>query len=630
MRNHLAGLSNTALVAAMILAGLGAGMAHGQGLLIAEVRVEGAGYVSADIVLDAVKDVLKPGTELTKEKATEAEKNIMRLGYYDRVTISQRVIAEGRIRVIITVVERQRIEKILFVGNTVLSDDKLLGVIKSKPGGLVDRRLVERDAARIQEAYTKAGYFAQVTHADVDNFGVLTFVIQEARIEAIKVSGLRKTEEWVVRRQVNLKIGELFRDRRVTENIRRISDLQIFETVESDIQQGVLDPMSVIVEFKIKEGRTGQAQLALAYSSLDDLVMMISVQENNFRGEAERATVSLELFGRTSYDLSYVEPYWDSKDTSLEFSLFDTERHRRFVGGAAISTADDQFEERRTGGSVRVSRPLDTEKRQRASIRFRTEEVSSSFFQGVRAVEPLSASAVHSAYTPWWSRNRREEAVDNPDLYPDVPEPGDMLGPVIVAAPLHPGGRLTSLTLGYTNDLRDSRLDPHRGAFTSLSAELAGSFLGGEADFRKLQGEYRRYVPVRGRQDVVAFRFLGGTSFGDLPLFESFSVGGANTLRGYEEDRYRGESIVLGSAEYRYRLNETFTLVGFVDVGDAFGGEFATTVPGFSVPAEDDSFSAHVGVGAGMRVVTPIGPLRLDFGWGEDGSETHFSFGHVF
>jgi len=77
-------------------------------------------------------------------------------------------------------------------------------------------------------------------------------------------------------------------------------------------------------------------------------------------------------------------------------------------------------------------------------------------------------------------------------------------------------------------------------------------------------------------------------------------------------------------------LNESLTLVGFVDVGDAYGGNFPTVVPGFSVPAEDQSFEPHVGIGVGARIVTPVGPFRIDIGWGEDGSQAHVNFGHTF
>ncbi|MEN6345562.1 MAG: BamA/TamA family outer membrane protein [Armatimonadia bacterium] len=615
----------TALVGLLMLGGLA--QAQTAAPLISEVRVDGAGYVSADFVRDVVKGILAVGMTLTPEKIAAAEKEIAKQGYYDKVTISQRVTPTG-VQVIITVVEKKRIEKILFVGNTVMSDEKLLGIIKSQPGGLVDNRLAERDAARIQETYTKAGYFAQVSRAEVDNFGVLTFVIEEARVEAVKISGLKRTKEHVVKRQINLKPGELFQDRRVTENIHRIYDLGIFKNVTSDVLQGQVDPVrGVIIEFKIEEGRTGQAQLALAYSNLDNLVMMVSWQENNFRGEAEKASVSCELFGRTSYDVSYVEPYWDEKGTSLELSIFDTERRRQFVGGAAVSTANDKFDERREGGSIRLSRPLDEEGRNRVSLRFRSEKVSSSYFQGTRTLAPVSTTGVDTQSTNY--TDYADVPVDNPDLLPDTPEPGDINGPLVVAAPLHPGGRLSSLTFGYTNDLRDSRSNTTRGAYSSFSAEVAGSFFGGETSFRKVQGEHRRYYTVR-EKDVLALRVMGGISIGDLPLFESYSVGGANTLRGYEEDRFRGKRMLLGTVEYRHPLSASLSIVGFVDAGDAFGGRFDTPVPGFTVTAEDEGFSSHVGAGVGMRVDTPLGPLRLDFGWGDEGSQAHFSFGQTF
>jgi outer membrane protein insertion porin family len=354
------------------------------------------------------------------------------------------------------------------------------------------------------------------------------------------------------------------------------------------------------------------------------------LQENNFRGEGEKAAISVELFGRTSYDLSWSEPYWDEKDTSVEVNLFDTERRRRFSGGVAVSLGDDKFDERRSGGSLRFSRPLDTEKRKRGSVTFRTEKVSSSSYQGLRTLASVqTAGAVSPASTNWWQQTSYAPN-DNANLYRDTPGPGDTLGPVVVAAPIHPGGRLSSIALGYSTDFRDSRLNAPRGTYTSLTTEFAGALLGGDEDFTKVQAEHRRYYPVRGGKDVIAFRLQAGFSLGDIPLFESYSVGGANSLRGYEEDRFRGERMFLGSAEYRHPINDNLSLVGFVDVGDAFGGNFPTVIPGFNLPSEDQSLQAHVGAGVGMRVKTPLGPLRLDFGWGDDGNQAHFSFGQAF
>ncbi len=93
-------------------------------------------------------------------------------------------------------------------------------------------------------------------------------------------------------------------------------------------------------------------------------------------------------------------------------------------------------------------------------------------------------------------------------------------------------------------------------------------------------------------------------------------MGGARSLRGYEQDRFRGESVALFNAEYRYGLSKSLTLVGFMDAGDAFGGVFRTEVPGFDIGANDQNLNVHVGVGFGIRAITPMGPLRLDFGFG--------------
>lgn len=617
---------------AAVLGAVG-GVAHGQPApLISEVRVEGAGYVSADAVRDAVKDLLKPGQPYSVQKVMEAQQLIMKMGYYDQVTVAPKLVTEG-LQVVITVVEKRRIERVIFVGNTALSAQQLLAVVKSHPGRLVNRKLIGEDANLIQEAYKNAGYQCLVPYAEPDNFGVVTFVIDESRIESVKITGLKRTKEWVVRRVINLRAGELFQVSRVAENARRIRDMQLFKDLKVATPPGNLDPQrGVIVEFIVEEeAKTRGVSVALSYQSLDHLVLSLSVQEANFRGRAERATVSVDLLGRTSYDLTYEEPYLDQHNTDMKISLYDTEQRRRFVGGIAISTAEDRFEERRSGGSVNFARPLDPDMHTAATVGFRSERVYSSTFQALRIVSPEGVrTASTSAPSDWWGNTNTRQGNDNPNLYPDVAGPGDTIGPDVVAAPLHPQGRLNSVSLGYTTDFRDSRYNATRGQFSRISTEIAGGFLGSDVSFQKLQLEHRRYYPVRHGTDVIALRALAGISFGDLPLFESFSVGGANSLRGYEEDRFRGNRMFLGTVEYRHPVSDSLSVVGFLDVGDAYGGTFHTVMPGFVLSAEDQSAKPHAAAGVGIRVKTPIGPLRLDFGWGSEGNQAHFSVGEAF
>ncbi len=601
-------------------------------VLISAVRVAGNEYISADAILDEVKDILKIGEAYTEQKATAARQTIMDMGYFDEVAIAYEV-AEAGVEVIITIVEKQRIEEIVFVGNTVIDDQTLAEAIFSEIGHIIDNNIIRRDVRRIEDCYAKEGHIAHISEAVADDFGVLTFVINEARVEEVVIEGLKKTKEWVVRRQIHTTPGELFQEQRIGKDIQRIFNMGIFEDVKLDLRPGEQEPTKAVQPvIQITEKPTGMASVAAAYSDLDEFVMMLSIQENNLRGRAERAVVNLELFGRTSYDVSFFEPYLDARDTSLNVKVFDTERQRRFTGGAAVALPDEEFRERRTGATLKLARP--TSASQKVSISLRTEEVSSSFFQGTRSLGPAvgvgpAAAAPQQASDDRW-RGGRSPVPDNPQLDPDKPGPGDVVGPIVVAAPLHPGGRVNSITLGWTKDTRDIITKPTQGGFRALTWEAAGGFMGGGESFQQYQIDQRRYFSMPNGRDVVAVRLLLGLSTGNVPLFDSYSAGGARTLRGYEQDRYRGEKLVLLNAEYRYRMSESLTLVGFVDVGDAFGGKFPTIVPGFDVPAEDQDFNMHVGAGGGIRAETPLGPLRLDFGFGEDGSQVHFGFGHTF
>jgi len=462
----------------------------------------------------------------------------------------------------------------------------------------------------------------------VDKFGVLTFIINEAHIERIDVKGLKRTKEWVVRRQIHTKPGALFREQDVAADIKRIFDLNIFENVTSDIRAGEEDPLSgVIVQLNVKEKPTGQASFALAYSNLDNLVVMLSVQDSNLRGQAERASANVEMFGRTSFDVRYYEPFLDAHDTAMDVSIFDMQRRRRFIGGTAISLPEDEYDERRTGTIIKFSRP--TSETDRWSVGFRQEKVSSSFMEATQWLGNSGQGGISPMQWDYYYGRRQPLPPDNPDLLPDKPEPGDGFGPIMVAAPLHPGGRVSAATIGWVRDLRDSINNPTSGSYISSSWETSGSLLGGELSFNQVTAEYRFYKPL-GKRGVLAMRLMGGVSFGSLPLFESFVAGGANTLRGYDEERFRGENLLLMNLEYRHNISDKFGIVAFVDVGDAYGGTFPTIVPGFEIPAEDQGFSSHVGLGVGLRAASPLGPIRLDFGFGSEGSQVHFGFGQVF
>jgi outer membrane protein insertion porin family len=188
-------------------------------------------------------------------------------------------------------------------------------------------------------------------------------------------------------------------------------------------------------------------------------------------------------------------------------------------------------------------------------------------------------------------------------------------------------GRISAPSIGYVRDRRDLRLDPSRGSREQIIVEKAFRLLGGDSNFTKVDLDLRRYIPLikaakRNEQPklVLAGRFVLGRSLGQLPAFEQYFVGGSDTVRGYDTDEQFGDNQVYGNIELRYRLQRKFQIVGFIDAGSAYGGNFASS----------GNPKAIVGLGGGIRVQTPIGPLRLDIGRGDDGIKTHFGIGAQF
>lgn len=179
-------------------------------------------------------------------------------------------------------------------------------------------------------------------------------------------------------------------------------------------------------------------------------------------------------------------------------------------------------------------------------------------------------------------------------------------------------GKITSLTPTIIYDTRDDVLNPHEGWYCTLQAELAGGFLGGDYEYTKYILDVRNYINT-GDDEVLALRIVGGFADRELPSFEKFSVGGASTLRGYDLFEFQGDKMLVANLEYRFEVSKNTQLVVFGDTGYAW-----------PLDQPMDLGDLKFGYGVGIRFDTPIGPIRLDYGIGEAGSQTYVSIGQTF
>jgi outer membrane protein insertion porin family len=394
--------------------------------------------------------------------------------------------------------------------------------------------------------------------------------------------------------------------KKLQRDIERVYNLDLFEDVNvPPPPDGIVpgsEPGKVIIRLNVKEKKTGQISLGLGYSSPQGVVGRIEYSETNFRGLAEGINLLLELGGkaaRTSFELSYFEPYIDKHHTSLSLSVYDKVIYRfaNSVLSSAVTTtsSSDLFNEVRKGASATLTRPLSDTRR--VVFGLRTEDLH------------LNLSSSDSTIA------------DLPDFVKQE-------------------GRVSVMSAKFIRDTRDILSDPAKGEYFTYGADLGssdikpdtkGTYTRLSADLRRYYSKGVRKTPTE-KKTVWAGRLMLGAMSGSVPFSEQFFVGGAETLRGYLESRFWGKNMFLTNLEYRKPIASAFEGVLFVDAGDAWGTPYnlPDSLDTNHRFVQHNNFDLHVGTGVGLRITTPIGPLRLDYGVGSEGSRVHFSIGHVF
>jgi outer membrane protein insertion porin family len=567
---------------------------------VESVAVRGLRQISETAVLTALR--LKPGEPFTEATLESDRRTIEAMGLFSAVRPRVEQTETG-VRVVFEVVENPLIREVRFTGNTVFSAEQLLEVVRNKPSFVFNTNFAESDIRAIRDAYQRAGYIVLpegYTPPDYEN-GILTIALSELRVGEIRIEGNTKTRTGVILREMRTKPGDLFNTTRFQRDISRLYNTGYFDQIvpeDSFAAPGVID-----LTLKVKERPTGRLNVGFAIDSRRRLIGLAEVFETNFRGTGRTVGVNFQSTGGrngSSIELLFTEPYLDRHRTALSVSLYNKLVYRftsNFFGGQLDPNLEQQYDERRRGITLGLSRPLND--LITASVGLRTEDV-----------------------------NTNRVATDQGGGF------------------IRQDGTLTSLSLRGVYNNRDLDLDPAQGQYLALTLEPgitnirfaeqqfidSGVVKLGQSSFVRASIDYRFYYSPQGRRtqpddrrQVFAIRAYYGTITGSVPFFEQFFIGGAETLRGYPEDRFWGKHAALLSVEFRQPIEKAFTAVFFVDIGHAWGG-----YPSVNDFTQRSSFRPEVGYGLGIRVDTPLGPLRIDYGIGRDGGRTHFSVGQVF
>ncbi len=517
--------------------------------------------------------------------------------------------------------------------SSIVPQEIIDNIFKDQYGQILNLRSLQEGIKQVNQWYQDKGYtLAQVIDtSNITPDGIVTLAVAEGVIEDIGIRFLDedgqpklddneqpipiltdkdepiggRTRPFIVTREVELKPGDVFNRQTAERDLRRVFGLGIFDDVRLSFQPGS-DPRRVVMVVDVIEKNTGSIAAGGGISSASGLFGSISYQQQNLGGNNQTVGGEFQLGERALlFDLSFTDPWiaGDPYRTSYTVNAF---RRRSisliFDGGDPEIDLPNGDRPRvvRTGGGLNFTRPLSRDV-------YRRSEWTASAGLEFQHVEIKDADGELS--------------------------PKDELGNVLSFSD---SGKddLFSLQFGAVRDRRDNPLRPTEGSLLRFGIEQTIPIGSGNIFFSRLRGSYSYYVPVdltkfTNGPEALAFNIQGGTVIGDLPPYEAFSMGGSNSVRGYAEgDVGSGRSFFQATAEYRFPIISAIGGALFVDFATDLGS--GSDVPGDPAGVRGKPGSGF-GYGIGVRVQSPLGPIRVDYGFNDQGdSRLHFGIGERF
>jgi len=483
--------------------------------------------------------------------------------------------------------EQYKVGEVKITGNTVFTSDEIYKNIETATGKIFNRTALRNDIDKIIDLYMERGYARADINPliDIDTEKKLTNITLSVtegeifRIGRIDITGNIRTRDKVIRREMRLDEGDIFNKKLLKRSYQRIMNLQYFDTVELTSEPKVEEKL-VDLHVKVKEKLTGMLSIGGGYSSIDKFIVMGEISQANLFGKGLYLKLRTDLSSRRrNYSLTLRDPWFMDKPISASFSIYNE-----------IYQYPD-YDKDAKGFSVGFGKEL-------------SEYVGGNITYNLENVEisnvPGSASSLIK----------------------------EQVGKKITS----------SISPAIWRDTRDNFLDPTTGSRYALYTTYAG--IGGDNYFVKAISDNSWYFPaiwdttvgLRGR-----LGYASGIAGKKLPLYERFYVGGIYTVRGLgfgeagpkneQGEKIGGNKELIFNAEYIFPIEREIRLKGvmFFDAGRSFDNN------------ENISISAlRRTTGLGIRWMSPIGPVRLEWGYnispkpGEDQGKIEFTFGGLF
>ncbi len=559
---------------------------EGKKLYIKKIAIEGAEQLDPDDLEDELALSRRglfswiTGSGVLKEELLDRDAAALEAYYGNRGFVDAKVgqpeVAYEEDGIVITFKVREgkryKAGSVRFAGDILVPEETLIKVTRMDDLGeeeeFFDRSVLRRDSQALADFYTDFGYAyaeADTRMSRNEDAGVVDVTYRLSKgekifIRRVDIRGNTKTRDNVIRRELKPADGSLFSGSGLRRSSQRLTKLDYFET--ADIQTVPTgDPNTVDLVVKVKEKSTGSLSAGTGYSSTDSVFVTGSVQERNLFGKGYMVKLSGSLSGsRNVYDLNFWNPSFRDSNLGLGGELYL--RNEEY----------SDYDKDSAGGRIKFAYPLGEYTKLFWNYRLENYEIKELDDDADRAIREIEGNH--------WA---------------------------------------SSVTATIKRDSTNRRINPSKGSVNSLSVEYAGGLLMGDDEFVKYVADTSWYLSLP--MDTI-FHAHGQAGYitengsDSIPPFERFYLGGINSLRGYKgrtvSPRYEssdeekgGTTKAFVNLEYIFPVNKELGLLGllFFDAGNTWDDD------------ETPEVDVYKSVGAGIRWFSPLGPLRLEYGY---------------
>lgn len=554
-----------------------------QVIRLVSIDVQGNKQISRAEIIGALG--IHEGQDIKISELQKGLNRVAELGTFQDIVPTLTPAELGGVVLTLQVRENPVLRTVRIEGAQHFTPDQIARSFEPLRGKVLSIRALKKAMAEIEERYAKDGLvLAHLYPVHLNAEGVLVVQVREGVLNSLRIAGNSRTRENVIRRELTLKEGELVTREDLQENLNRLGRLGFFDDVSP-----VLDPASgslgYDITLKVKERNTGRVSTSAGWSATEGPLAQLSLSNDNFMGRGQSVGASLyvsRMFDpanrNLTTELSFVEPWLDDRRTSLGAQIYVRRLYNPF---ARLDDGSVGFQDQRGGASVTMGRPL-------------FGDPIATPWRGYVTLKGEQAAI-----------GRADQIGNRSDLpFASVTGTGRDLG------------FSGALTVQY--DTRNQAINPSTGWLVRATGEQYVPF--GDLKLSKVTLEANHYIPATPFLTLaMGTRFGGMTDFfgAGIPPYQRFYSYGDYLLRGWRDAEFGGNSFALASLEGRFPIYRLISGVVFGDTG-AFWGNGKSAL----------AWSAlRSGYGLGLRVDTPMGVLRADYGlhaWGETGQ---FSIG---